>query len=68
MSGPTTAPPANPAAASGGADGEGGRQPAWARELQQRQALAHGTTLALHAAASGDAHGGGANPSLSEDR
>ena len=53
---------------AGGADGDGGGQPGWARELQHRQTLSHGTTLALHAAASGDAHGGGAGPSLSEDR
>ncbi|GGL12918.1 P-type conjugative transfer protein TrbL [Caulobacter rhizosphaerae] len=47
---------------------QGNAPPAWARDLQHRQALAHGAGLALHAAGSGDAHGGGANPSLSEDR
>jgi len=54
----------------GGADegGQRGAPPAWARDLQHRQALAHGAGLALHAAGSGDAHGSGANPSLSEDR
>ncbi|MES3027754.1 MAG: P-type conjugative transfer protein TrbL [Pseudomonadota bacterium] len=73
----TSAPPSNvlptvgltgEASATGGSDGEASRPPAWARELHHRQALAHGTTLALHAAASGDAHGGGGSPSLSEDR
>ena len=59
---------ASEAPAAGAAEGEGRRQPAWAREMQQRQAVAHGTTLALHAAASGDAAGGGTGPSLSEDR
>ena len=52
-----------------GPDGGGpdGAPPAWARDLQHRQTMAHGAGLALHAAGSGDAHGGGANPSLSED-
>ena len=66
--GPPTTGPAGDAPTTGGSDGEASRPPAWARELQHRQALAHGTTLALHAAASGDAHGGGGSPSLSEDR
>jgi type IV secretion system protein TrbL len=54
---------------SGGSDDdrEGGAPPAWARDLQHRQALAHGAGLALHAAASGDDHSAGASPSLSED-
>ena len=55
---------------AGGSDegGQGGAPPAWARDLRHRQALAHGVALAAHAVAGGDAHGGGANPSLSEDR
>jgi type IV secretion system protein TrbL len=54
----------------GGADegGRGGAPPAWARDLQHRQALAHGAGLALHAAGGGDDHSAGASPSLSEDR
>jgi type IV secretion system protein TrbL len=48
--------------------GQGGAPPAWARDLQHRQALAHGAGLALHAAGSGDDHSAGASPSLSEDR
>jgi type IV secretion system protein TrbL len=51
-----------------GEDGQGGAPPAWARDLQHRQAVAHGAGLALHAAGSGDDHSAGANPSLSEDR
>jgi type IV secretion system protein TrbL len=51
-----------------GEDGQGGAPPAWARDLQHRQAMAHGAGLALHAAASGDDHSAGASPSLSEDR
>jgi type IV secretion system protein TrbL len=64
----------------GGDDGEGGggqgsggegaaapEAPAWARELQHQQALAHGAGMALHAVASGDGSGGGAAPSLKED-
>jgi type IV secretion system protein TrbL len=47
---------------------EGDRPPAWARELQHRQTLAHGTGLALHAVGSGETHGGGAAPSLQEER
>jgi type IV secretion system protein TrbL len=73
--GPAAPTPSSPGAAGGRpAPGAGqpsearaSEQPAWARDLQHRQALAHGTGLALHAAASGDDHGGGANPSLSED-
>lgn len=41
--------------------------PRWARDLKQRQDLAHGTGMALHGLASGDDHSGGAAPSLSED-
>lgn len=73
--GPSTPTPSSPGAAGGQAapgvgpasEARASEQPAWARDLQHRQALAHGTGLALHAAASGDGHGGGANPTLSED-
>jgi type IV secretion system protein TrbL len=72
--GPSAPAPSSPGAPGGqAAPGAGqasearSKQPAWARDLQHRQALAHGTGLALHAAASGDGHAGGANPSLSED-
>ncbi|PZR33238.1 P-type conjugative transfer protein TrbL [Caulobacter segnis] len=60
----------------GGASGPGASakpedpsaQPAWARDLEHRQALTHGAAMAVHAAGSGDDHGAGAAPSLSEDR
>jgi len=60
----------------GGASGPGAAgetsdpsaRPAWARDLERRQALTHGAAMAVHAAGSGDAHGAGAAPSLSEDR
>ena len=53
----------------GGEGGEGGAvAPAWARDLQHRQTLAHGAAMAIHAAGSGDNHSAGAAPSLSEDR
>lgn len=66
-----------PAGNSGGGSGEGGGEsgegapsapPAWARDLQHRQTLAHGAAMAVHAAGSGDDHSAGAAPSLSEDR
>jgi len=59
----------------GGASGSGSaaaqtpqasETPAWARDLKQQQALAHGASLAAHGLASGDDHSGGASPSLSE--
>jgi type IV secretion system protein TrbL len=42
-------------------------EPAWARALKAKQALGHGAGLAVHAAGSGDHHGGGAAFNLSED-
>lgn len=72
--GPEGTPPSGPASPGGGSGGgsgggEGGASapPAWARDLQHRQALAHGVGLALHAAGGGDGHSGGAAPSLKED-
>jgi len=55
---------------SGGVEGgEAGAStpPAWARDLQHKQALAHGASMAIHAVGSGDDHSGGAAPSLKED-
>jgi len=51
----------------GGGEGGASAPPAWARDLQHKQALAHGVGLALHAAGGGDGHSGGAAPSLKED-
>lgn len=72
-----SAPPAGSNTSSGGGSGTGSapanlgqapaaEAPAWARDLKQHQALAHGASLAAHGLASGDDHSGGASPSLSE--
>lgn len=72
-----SAPSAGSNTSSGGGSGSGsapanpseapaGEAPAWARDLKQQQALAHGASLAAHGLASGDDHSGGASPSLSE--
>ena len=72
-----SAPPAGSNTSSGGGSGSGSapanpseapaaEAPAWARDLKQQQALAHGASLAAHGLASGDDHSGGASPSLSE--
>lgn len=71
--GPSGPGAANPGAPSSPADSAGGDKtgqggaPAWARELQQRQTLAHGAGLAVHAVGAGDGHGAGAGPSLAEE-
>jgi type IV secretion system protein TrbL len=64
---PTPPPASDPGGDSGGGEGEAGGPPSWARDLQHRQALAHGVTMAVHAAGSGDDHSAGAAPSLKED-
>nr|WP_321982690.1 P-type conjugative transfer protein TrbL [uncultured Cohaesibacter sp.] len=38
--------------------------PGWARQMQRKQALSHGTTMAAHAVRSGDAHNSGASINL----
>lgn len=43
-------------------------KPRWAREMERRQAVAHGVATAVHAVRSGDHHGGSASVSVSEDR
>lgn len=60
--------PAAAGASSEPSDQAGGESqpPRWARELKHRQDLAHGASLTAHALASGDGHGAGASPSLSE--
>ncbi|ATC32107.1 P-type conjugative transfer protein TrbL [Caulobacter vibrioides] len=42
--------------------------PAWARDLQRRQALTHGAAMAVHALGAGDSPGAGPAPNLSEDK
>ncbi|WP_299017843.1 P-type conjugative transfer protein TrbL [uncultured Caulobacter sp.] len=68
--GGSSTPPAggNPGGEGGGGEGDPAGPPAWARDLQHRQSLAHGATTAVHAVGSGDDHSAGAAPSLSEDR
>jgi len=51
----------------GGGQPSGGAEPDWARDLKTKQAVAHGVSLAAHATAAGDNHGGGAAPKISED-
>lgn len=69
---PSSAGPSGQGGASGpaapGKPEDPSAQPAWARELEHRQALTHGAAMAVHAAGSGDDPGAGAAPSLSEDR
>ena len=75
--GGTGAPPSGAAPAAkpsqdepggeGGGEGGASAPPAWARDFQHKQALAHGVGMAIHAAGSGDDHSGGAAPSLKED-
>ncbi|SFI53375.1 P-type conjugative transfer protein TrbL [Caulobacter sp. UNC279MFTsu5.1] len=71
--GPSGAGPSAPPSGSGGGANETGQGPSpaatapdWARDLQRRQALAHGAGLAAHSLASGDAAASGGAPSLSE--
>ena len=40
--------------------------PAWAKSIKQRQAITHGAGAAAHTLGSGDSHGGGGGPDLSE--
>ncbi len=49
----------SPAAQAGGS-------PAWAKQMQRKQTLSHGTSMAAHAVRSGDSHGGGSSINLSE--
>ncbi|MBD3832000.1 MAG: P-type conjugative transfer protein TrbL [Brevundimonas sp.] len=51
-----------------GASGSREAKPQWAREMERRQAVAHGVATAVHAVRSGDHHGGSASVSVSEDR
>ncbi|MBB4015095.1 type IV secretion system protein TrbL [Chelatococcus caeni] len=49
----------SPAAQAGGS-------PEWAKQMQRKQTLNHGTSMAAHAVRSGDSHGGGSSINLSE--
>jgi len=62
-------PQAAPASSPGGAPAEPKEaKPQWARDMERRQAVAHGVSTAVHAVRSGDHHGGSASVSVSEDR
>ena len=56
--GPNTPPPPPAEAAPG--------PPAWAAALKDRQAIAHGATIAAHTLKAGDSHGGGASIDTSQ--
>jgi type IV secretion system protein TrbL len=62
-------PQAAPASSPGGAPASPKEaKPKWARDMERRQAVAHGVSTAVHAVRSGDHHGGSASVSVSEDR
>ncbi|MDR7229881.1 type IV secretion system protein TrbL [Caulobacter sp. BE264] len=75
---PSAAPSGDPGerAGKGAAEGsvlasqtdEASAPPAWARDLQRRQALTHGAAMAVHALGAGDSPGAGPAPNLSEDK
>lgn len=68
----TSGPKTGPSGGEGGGGGGSGEAasaesaPRWAKDLKQRQDLAHGAGMAAHALGSGDGHGAVASPSLSE--
>ncbi|MFB8342836.1 P-type conjugative transfer protein TrbL [Brucella cytisi] len=45
---------------------QAGGSPACAKQMQRKQTLSHGTSMAAHAVRSGDSHGGGSSINLSE--
>ncbi|MFX5964810.1 P-type conjugative transfer protein TrbL, partial [Acinetobacter baumannii] len=49
-------------AATESADGP----PAWAKAMKRRQAVVHGANVASHTLKSGDSHGGGAGPDITQ--
>lgn len=70
-----SAAPAGPEPQTGPASSPGGApaspkeaKPQWAKDMERRQAVAHGVSTAVHAVRSGDHHGGSASVSVSEDR
>ncbi|MGN6376968.1 MAG: P-type conjugative transfer protein TrbL [Sphingomonas sp.] len=61
QAGASGSPTASSAPAAGGAG-----PPAWAKAMKRRQAMTHGASVATHTLRSGDSHGGGAGPNISE--
>jgi type IV secretion system protein TrbL len=55
------------AGGSGSAAAEGANgPPAWAKAMKRRQAVTHGASVAGHTLKSGDSHGGGAGPDITQ--
>jgi type IV secretion system protein TrbL len=40
--------------------------PAWAKAMKRRQTVTHGVSVASHTLKSGDSHGGGAGPDITQ--
>ena len=59
-------PPPASGAASGSEGSDASARPAWAQSFHQRQAVTGSATIAAHTLKSGDSHGGGAGPDISE--
>ncbi|MDR6849927.1 MULTISPECIES: P-type conjugative transfer protein TrbL [Alphaproteobacteria] len=58
----TAGAPQGAGASAGGTDGA----PSWAKAMKRRQAISHGATIASQTLKSGDSHGGGAGPDVSD--
>jgi type IV secretion system protein TrbL len=65
--GPQPGPPKSGSGADAKSD-TASSPPAWARDLERRQALTHGAAATAHAIAGGDHGGGSTTVSLTEDR
>src|SRR3546814_3883537 len=61
QAGASSSPAASSASTAGGVG-----PPAWAKAMKRRQAMMHGASVATHTLRSGDSHGGGAGPNISE--
>lgn len=52
--------------ASSAATESAGGPPAWAKTMKRRQTVTHGVSVASHTLKSGDSHGGGAGPDITQ--
>nr|WP_295237926.1 P-type conjugative transfer protein TrbL [uncultured Brevundimonas sp.] len=73
--GSASAPPPAPTSSAPSSPSTGGTpppraeaKPQWAKDMERRQAVAHGVSTAIHAVRAGDHRGGSASISVSEDR
>ncbi|SPU42990.1 P-type conjugative transfer protein TrbL [Brevundimonas diminuta] len=73
--GSASAPPPAPTSSAPTSPSTGGTpppraeaKPQWAKDMERRQAVAHGVSTAIHAVRAGDHRGGSASISVSEDR